>query len=203
MKAVLSECGLFNFTDMIRIENALPTQAAIIATLIMEAMNHECCQYFAGPRHTTADFHRLMKSLVERTDSQYSYTNTLVALDGTEVVGCCVSYDGARLHRLRQAFIAGVQAAFGMDHSGMDDETRAGELYIDSLAVAASHRGQGIATSLLEATCRKARRMNLPAGLLVDQGNPADERLYSRLGFEYVNDAEWGSHPMRHLQRKV
>ena len=203
MKAVLSECGLFNFTDMIRIENALPTQAAIIATFIMEAMNHECCQYFAGPRHTTDDFHRLMKSLVERTDSQYSYTNTLVALDGTEVVGCCVSYDGARLHRLRQAFIAGAQAAFGMDHSGMDDETRAGELYIDSLAVAASHRGQGIATSLLEATCRKARRMNLPAGLLVDQGNPAAERLYARLGFEYVNDAEWGSHPMRHLQRKV
>ena len=188
---------------MIRIENALPAQAAFIATLIMEAMNHECCQYFAGPCHTTADFQRLMKSLVERTDSQYSYTNTLVALDGTEVVGCCVSYDGARLHRLRQAFIAGVQAAFGMDHSGMDDETRAGELYIDSLAVAASHRGQGIATSLLEATCRKARRMNLPAGLLVDQGNPAAERLYSRLGFEYVNDAEWGSHPMRHLQRKV
>ena len=144
-----------------------------------------------------------MKSLVERTDSQYSYTNTLVALDGTEVVGCCVSYDGERLHRLRQAFIAGAQAAFGMDHSGMDDETRAGELYIDSLAVAASHRGQGIATSLLEATCRKARRMNLPAGLLVDQGNPAAERLYARLGFEYVNDAEWGSHPMRHLQRKV
>lgn len=188
---------------MIQIENAVPEQADMIATLIMEAMNHECCQYFAGPRHTLADFHRLMKSLVELTDSQYSYTNTLVALDGDDVVGCCVSYDGAQLHWLRQAFIAGAQAAFGIDHSTMDDETQAGELYIDSLAVAASHRGQGVASALLKATCRKARRMKLPAGLLVDKGNPAAERLYARLGFEYVNDAEWGSHPMRHLQRKV
>ena len=40
-----------------RIENARKEQAAQIARLIMLAMNHDCCQYFAGPDHTLDDFH--------------------------------------------------------------------------------------------------------------------------------------------------
>ena len=34
---------------MIQIENARKEDAPIIAPMIMEAMNLECCQWFAGP----------------------------------------------------------------------------------------------------------------------------------------------------------
>lgn len=184
----------------ISIRPALPEEASVIATFIMEAMNHECCQWFAGPDHTLDDFHRLMTALVGRTDSQYSYLNTLVAVDGSQVVGICVAYDGARLHELRRAFIEGALEAFGMDHSGIDDETQAGELYLDSLCVSASYRGQGIASALLKTSIERAREMGLPSvGLLVDGGNPSAEHLYRQLGFQHQNDAEWGSHPMHHL----
>ena len=89
---------------MIRIEDAQKEQAEIIARLIMEAMNHDCCQWFAGPDHSLKEFHQLITSLVERDDSQYSYLNTLVALTAhNEIAGICVSYDGARLPKLRQA----------------------------------------------------------------------------------------------------
>ena len=65
------------------------------------------------------------------------------------------------------------------------------------------YRGQGIATQLLKATVQKAADMGLPAvGLLVDKGNPLAEKLYARVGFGYVDDNEWGGHPMRHLQMK-
>ena len=75
----------------------------MIARLIMEAMNHECCQWFAGPNHTLEDFHLLMTRLVECEDSQYSYLNTLVAITETnKIVGICVSYDGAKLRELRR-----------------------------------------------------------------------------------------------------
>ena len=185
----------------IRIEKAQLLQASAIASLIMLAMNHACCQYFAGPHHTLSDFHQLMIRLVERRDSQYSYLHTLVALNGNEVIGCCVSYEGEKLHTLRRAFIDEALASFGIDYSAMEDETQAGELYIDSLAVDARYQGRGIATALLKATCEKALALHLPAGLLVDKGNPAAERLYTRLGFCYVNDATWGSHPMKHLQK--
>ena len=65
---------------MIRIEDAQKEQAEVIARLIMEAMNHDCCQWFAGPDHSLEEFHQLITSLVERDDSQYSYLNTLVAV---------------------------------------------------------------------------------------------------------------------------
>lgn len=168
----------------------------------MQAMNYECCQYFAGPDHTLAEFEAMITKIVEAENSQYSYRNTLVALDddGT-VAGICVSYDGKDLHTLRKAFIDAAKSAFGRDFSGIDDETQAGELYADSLAVEERYRRRGIASKLLQATKEKAAKLGLPAvGLLVDKGNPNAERLYRANGFEYVNDSTWGGHEMRHLQ---
>ena len=142
----------------------------------------------------------MMTMLVEREDSQYSYRNTLVAMDGDRLVGIAVSYDGGRLHELRQAFVEAAKVCIGKDHSGMDDETQAGELYLDSLAVLPDYRRQGIARRLLKATKEKADRMGLPCvGLLVDKGNPAGEALYASVGFRYANDSSWGGHPMKHL----
>lgn len=90
----------------IQIEQATPDKASHIASLIMEAMNAQCCQNFAGPQHTLVDFHRMMTKLVEMEDSQYSYKNTLVAMstDGI-LVGILVAYDGADVKRLRKRFI--------------------------------------------------------------------------------------------------
>ena len=187
---------------MITIEQAQPCQAPDIARLIMEAMNHECCLYFAGEEHGLSGFHQLVSDLVCRADSQYSYLNTLVALNAQrDVVGVCTAYDGARLHQRRTAFVQGCLARFNRDFGNMDDETEAGELYVDSLAVDVRYRGKGIAKALLRATIEKAKQLQLPAvGLLVDKGNPKAERLYASVGFQYVDDNQWGGHAMRHLQ---
>ena len=185
---------------MIEIKAAKKDQSASIARLIMMAMTDDCCLHFCGVGYGLDDFYRMMSSLVEREDSQYSYKNTLVAMDDEKVVGVAVSYDGARLNELRQAFIEAAKEQIGKDHSGMDDETQAGELYLDSLAILSEYRRQGIARKLLRATKEKADQMGLPClGLLVDKGNPAGESLYASVGFRYVNDSNWGGHPMKHL----
>jgi len=185
---------------MIEIKFAQKEQSAEIARLIMMAMTDDCCLHFCGVGHGLNDFRRMMTSLVEREDSQYSYRNTLVAMDDDKVVGIAVSYDGGRLHELRQAFIQAAKEQIGKDHSGMDDETQAGELYLDSLAVLPEYRRRGIAKRLLRATKGRADQMGLPCvGLLVDKGNPAGEALYTSVGFRYVNDSQWGGHPMKHL----
>lgn len=188
----------------ISIKEASVEQASHIASLIMEAMNHECCQNFAGPQHTLADFHRLMALLVQMDDSQYSYRNTLVATTPDDtLVGVCVAYDGAKLHQLRARFVEEAQKAFGIDYSDMPDETAAGEYYIDSLAVSRDWRGKGIAKMLLQSVVERASDLGLPAvGLLVDKDNPRAESLYKFVGFEYVEDATWGGHPMKHLQKR-
>ena len=187
-------------TMMIEIREATKAQASDIARLIMMAMTDDCCLHFCGVGHGLEDFYKMMTSLVEREDSQYSYRNTLVAMADDNVVGIAVSYDGSRLHELRQAFIQAAKEHIGKEHSGMDDETQAGELYLDSLAVLPEYRRQGIARRLLSATTEKAEKMGLPyVGLLVDKGNLAGEALYASVGFRYANDSRWGGHPMKHL----
>ena len=193
----------------ISIREARPEEAGRIADLIIMAMTEECCLHFCGPDHDIDDFRRVMTSLVARTDTQYSYLNTLVAIEETApvpgvsapgcIVGICVSYDGALLHQLRQAFIDAALYEWGMDHSSIPDETQAGELYLDSLAVDPAYRGRGIARLLLEASVEKSKRMNLPStGLLVDVGNPRAEALYNKVGFRYAGTNSWGGHDMRH-----
>ncbi len=187
---------------MIEIQTATAAQAPAIARLIMTAMTEECCLHFCGEGTTIDDFRIMMTKLVERTDSQYSYRNTLVAMDGDRVAGILVSYDGGQLHALRQQFVDYAKQYLHRDHSSMDDETQAGELYLDSLAVDPDYRKRGIATRLLEASFGRAQEMNLPCvGLLVDTGNPQAERLYRACGFHYANDSSWGGHAMRHLVR--
>jgi len=208
-----------NTTETCRIRPAVPEEAAAIARLIMMAMTDECCLHFCGEGHGLEDFRRMMTALVERTDTQYAYTNALVAVsrsaDGHKddneaagedefVMGASVSYDGGRLHELRRAFIEAANQQLGKDNSGMADETEAGELYLDSFAVMPEWRGRGIGTQLLRATAERARSMGLPrVGLLVDTGNPSAERLYRGAGFRCAGENRWGGHAMRHLVMDV
>ncbi len=181
------------------------SQARQVARLVMLAMDHDCCRHFMGPGHSLSEFEDVMTALVEREDSQYSYLNTLVAVDGgDEPLGICVAYDGARLVELRRAFLDAMAREFGRDHGGMEDETSAGEFYVDSLAVREDMRGRGIATALLGAAAARCGAMGIPAlGLLVDRGNPGAMRLYRRVGFRHVGDSTWGGHPMMRLRMAV
>lgn len=183
------------------IRQGRPSDAPQIAALIMQAMSEECCRYFYGDGHTADEFHRLMTELAEREDTQYSYKNTLCAVDGDDnVIGVSVSYDGGQLRRLRQPFIDAVREKFSQDFSNMTEETSAGELYLDSLAVMPEHRGRGIAKALLRATAEKAATAGCgPLGLLVDDNNPNAERLYRSVGFKPSGTNRWGGHPMKHM----
>ena len=196
-----------------KIVNASVVHVDAITRLIMTAMTDDCCRNLAGPRHTLDDFRRVMRSLVMMEHSQYSYLNAMVALDDeaegfdaasrdiiyAPVAGVIVGYDGSELHRLRRQFQEAALQHFQMDYTNMDDETRAGEFYIDSLAVDPAYRRRGIARSLLAAMAERARSMGLPAALLVDKGNPSAERLYRSVGFRHVGDAVWGGHEMRRM----
>ena len=70
---------------------ATPQHANDIARAVMMAIGDEICADFASPDHSTDDVERLFTHLASLDDSQYSYLNTLVALDENEnVVGVCV-----------------------------------------------------------------------------------------------------------------
>ena len=189
-------------SDIVIIQ-AIKCQAKEIAKLIIMAMSEDCCKYFHGPGYTLQDFEGFMTLLVEREDTQYSYLNTLCAMDGDKVAGCVVCYDGAKLRQLRKPFIDGMRRVFGRDFSDIMDETEAGEMYLDSLAVFPEYRHQGIASKLIAAARKKSKVMKIGVvGLLVDNNNPKAEALYKSLGFKQVGPSNWGGHPRKHMQMK-
>ena len=180
------------------------SDAHAIARLIITAMSEDCCAYFYGKDHTAEEFLGCITDLCRQKKTQYSYKNTIVAEDNGQVVGIAVSYDGAQLKHLRQAFLDTIRQRFDRDFCGIDDETQPGELYLDSFAVMPDYRKQGIGTQLLEATAQKAVRSGITAvGLLVDCENHSAKRLYLSRGFKAAGISTWGGHRMEHLQKNI
>ena len=140
--------------------------------------------------------------LAGREESQYSYRNALVGeVDGV-AAGAVVGYDGALLQRLRKPLLDMIAERIG-NVPFIEDETSAGEFYVDSLAVLPQFRGRGVGRSLLSAMRDNAFAAGFShVGLLVDFENPSAEALYNSLGFKRVNATTFLGHNMWHLQVK-
>ena len=188
----------------IAIQQAAKADAPLLADFIMEAMSAECCAYFYGNSFHADAFRQILIQLAARANTQYSYLNSLTAIVEGQIVGTLISYDGAMLHSLRQPFLEALWKQFRRDFSNITDETNAGELYIDSLAVLPNWRHLGIATLLLHAVEDKATSLNIPrTGLLVDTTNPQAEKLYRSLGYQDTYQCIWAGHKFLHMQKHV
>lgn len=176
---------------------------AMIACAVVEAIGDELAIHLAGSPDRVPLVYGVFASLAAREDSQYSYRNALVALDpDDEIAGIIVSYDGARLHELRKAFIELANKVLGteFDEATLEDETSADEIYLDSLCVFERYRGQGLGRKLIEAAARYHKSSGKPLGLLVDYDNPGARNLYVKLGFKPVGERPFAGTVMEHMQ---
>ena len=146
---------------------------------------------------------RTLKEVCAQEDTHYSYRNTWIAevggeraeADGERTVvdreraGMMIAVDGAHYREQRDKMYPQLKGlfdvAFGKGWDDMEDEAKAGEFYIDSLAVSLPYRNQGVGRALIE----KAKEMAKEAGisvvtLAVEPENRA-KKLYQRLGFGY------------------
>ena len=139
---------------------------------------------------------------VERGNNQYSYQNCWVAEDNTNVVGAINLYNGALLKELREPVVEYLVNKFNKDFS-FEDETQAGEYYLDCLGVDPTQQSKGIGTKLLQFVIDAyvdGHKQTL--GLLVDEDNPNAKRLYLKLGFKSVGKRVLFGKNMEHLQIK-
>ncbi len=166
------------------------------------AIGDEITRNLAGQDHTPADVEALFSSLAARPDTQYSYLNTLVALDDDgRPMGCIVSYDGASLIDMRRIFFEEARRQIGLNPDTIEPETTPDEFYLDTLAVFEPYRGRGIARRLIEAAaCRAAEISGKPVGLLVDKTNHRARRLYDSIGFVFRDERPFAGEVMDHLQ---
>ncbi len=175
--------------------------APLIGRVVVEAIGEDISAAFAEGKGIDAVV-QLFAGLAAREDSQYSYLNTLKAVDDDgEAMGFAVGYDGAELHRLRRAFYSEVKRVLGKDMEGkMGDECQPGEYYLDSLAVFPQYRGRGIARELIKAMAERASLSGKPLGLLCKKTNIRARSLYDCSGFIQVGEAPFAGEIMDHLQ---
>lgn len=118
--------------------------------------------------------------------NQYSFENTLVFEENGEIMGSITGYDGSKLNELRTPFLEYLKSEFGYDQIP-EDETEAGEFYLDTVSVSKNHQGKGIGRKLIEAMILHAKEKGFEkVGLLVDLDNPEAKKLYERIGFKIL-----------------
>ena len=98
-------------------------------------------------------------------DVLYCARNTLICEYNGETAGMLIAYDGSGYRAMKERTMALVKEHFGIEFPGMDDETAAGEYYIDSLAVWPQHRGIGMGRALLERGIAEGLRRGLKVTL--------------------------------------
>lgn len=163
---------------MNNILSATYSDSAFVATVMMEAVEIPMME-----EHRVPEDH--LVAICQHDDTLYSWRNAcLYYIDDKPVAGL-ISYTGNGYHETKiRTFKLVPPEVLDFDPFTMDDETREGEYYLDSLAVLPEYRGKGIGTALLRHGIETAKSKGLLPILACDPENENAYRLYSSLGFQ-------------------
>lgn len=166
------------------IKDATCDDAQFIAWAVLSAIGHD---------DKSEEYRKLLPVVTDicsRDNTLYSWRRTRVATVGGTVVGCLVSYDGAEYDSLRpftwslfsskegENLPPEVVAANGI-------ETKAGEYYLDSMAVKQAFRGYEIGRMLLEDGVALAKNKGFKrVTLIVESDHPKLKEYYESVGFK-------------------
>lgn len=182
------------------IRKAKREESKIIANYIFLAME-EIAYQFIGEKSTEKAL-QFLNNLIEETNNQYSYENCWLVESEHEIVAAALIYDGTRLQELREPVAKKVKVMFNRDFNP-EDETEAGEYYIDCVGVNPNQQGKGIGSKIFRFLIDEyVYKRNETLGLLVDQENPNAKKLYLKLGFEVVGEKTLVGKKLEHLQFK-
>lgn len=169
-----------------------------IAEYLLLAMEDIVYEFIGERSHEKAV--EFMQWCVMNPATQYSYENAWVVEENGQVIGAVVLYDGALLHDLREPITHYINSRIGL-HFQPEDETQAGEFYIDSFGVSLKHQGKGVGSMMLRFLIEKyVYKKSKTLGLLVEKENPDAKRLYERLGFKVVGEKVLVGKQMEHMQ---
>lgn len=182
------------------IRKAERNEANKIAPLLLLAME-DIVYDFIGIKNADKAT-QFLEELISENTNQYSYENCWVVERNDEIVAVANIYDGAKLEELRTPVLEKINRQFNRDICP-EDETKAGEIYIDCVGVRSDQQGAGIGSKLFQFLIDQyVIRENKTLGLLVDKDNPHAKRLYLKLGFETMEEMILAGKDMEHLQLK-
>ena len=182
----------------VSVRPATREDARVIAEAVAMAIGSESAVLYCGENYLD-----VLEEVASETGTQYSYENSLIASFGGVPAGAICGYDGSLLSPLREKTLTIIRKhnpGIGVP----DDETQAGEFYLDSVGVLPEFQGHGIGSALLRAMTSKAHSEgHADVALIVDESNPAAERLYARLGFERAGMRMFFGHTMWYMCHRL
>ncbi len=167
---------------VMEIRKATIEDASAIARNVIAAMGYD--SFAENPDSEVQAMIEGMTEICAREDTLYSWKNTIVACESGIVAGSLTSYDGAEYLKMRELTFGLAHEKFGWTPPMMDDETKAGEWYLDSLAVSPSFRRKGIARLLIGQSLEVAEALGFTTVSLIALAS--SERLiafYDSCGF--------------------
>lgn len=179
---------------------ATPQDKTAIAQLMFYAMKDIVFDFINEQNEEKSiDF---LQQLIEQSNNQYSYENVTLVKDNDEIVGAFTLYDGSELDELRKPVLELLKDKYNRVITPQD-ETQAGELYIDTIAVYPHFRGKGYGGIILDYIIEEyAHQKEQTLGLLVDFTNPKAKKLYEAKGFKVVGEKQLMSENHEHMQYK-
>jgi ribosomal protein S18 acetylase RimI-like enzyme len=170
-----------------------------IAECLLLAMDDIVYEFIGIRDHEKAKAFMLHFAL--QKNNQYSFENCWVATENNKVVAAINLYNGADLSKLRTPVLAYIETQF-CRLIMPENETQAGEMYIDTFGVLPEQRGKGVGTCLLQFMINEyVEKCNLTLGLLVEEDKALAKKLYMKLGFKAVGKKTLMGKKMAHLQR--
>lgn len=165
-----------NKTDIV-IRPATSKDASFIARNILDAMGVGKIEGML----------RELTRICRMEDTLYSWKRTyIVQVDGTSA-GSLTSYDGALYKELKDRTFSIISAKTGEDYSGVGEETRPGEYYLDSLAIIPEYRSHHLGSLLIDNALHIAQGLGFTlASLIAEKDKVWLQHYYESLGF-YVD----------------
>ncbi|GEM_PF-7027612 len=130
----------------------------------------------------------VLANLFRARGNRFSFENVLVCTDETgAVVGALCAYEAAREVELNRALF---EAGFAVEY---ETSGQAGEIYVDSVAVAEAWRGRGLARAMFEALFERFGGEcggecggfgGVEFSLLVEPRKALTKAFYERVGFK-------------------
>jgi ribosomal protein S18 acetylase RimI-like enzyme len=165
------------------IERAGKEDVEQVMPLLHEAIGNIACS-LAGVEDE-AEAMRILAHFYIEEGNRVSYRNVIIDKRDGVVAGIVVCYAGDEAEQLDKPLIERVKRVTGLAEYAITSETRPGEFYLDSIAVAASFRNQGIAKALMAAFEQEAVRQGYHlVSLIVEEYNGQARLLYEKMGYK-------------------